>query len=114
MRLNFCITKFFDKEKIMKAFVTSGRSAPLTISLLALAINALSGCATETTESRRSMGALPTAEYESVKKMRDEIVLESKKMAESRDALRQEIQTTRPQPVLTVVPPVVDVLEPNR
>ncbi len=95
----------------MKAFVTSGRSAPFAISLLALAISTLSGCATETTESRRSMGALPTAEYESVKKMRDEIVLESKKMAESRDALRQEIQTTRPQPALAVVPPVVDVLE---
>ena len=95
----------------MKAFLTSRSPVPLTLTALALAVATLSGCATETTESRRSMGALPTAEYESVKKMRDEIVLESKKMAESRDALRQEIQTTRPQPTLAVVPPVVDVLE---
>ena len=85
--------------------------APAVITVLALAVATLSGCATETIDSRRSMGALPTAEYESVKKMRDEIVLESKKMMESRDALRQEIQSTRPQPTLAVVPPVVDVLE---
>ncbi len=95
----------------MNAFVPSRRSVPLALTALALALSTLSGCATQTTDSRRSMNALPTAEYESVKRMRDEIVLESKKMVESRDALRQEIQTTRPQPALAVLPPVVDVLE---
>lgn len=80
--------------------------------LSALAVIALiGGCATETTESRRSIGALPTAEYESVKRMRDEIVLESKKMAESRDALYRELRVARAPAAPVVIAPVVDVLE---
>ena len=72
------------------------RHVPVKRGALALAVVAmLGGCATETTDSRRSIGALPTAEYESVKRMRDEIVLESKKMAESRDALYKELSVSR-------------------
>lgn len=88
------------------------RLAPVKRSVLALAVVAmLGGCATETTDSRRSIGALPTAEYESVKRMRDEIVLESKKMAESRDALYKEISVSRARAAPVVIAPVVDVLE---
>ena len=88
------------------------RHAPVKRGVLAMAVVAmLGGCATETTDSRRSIGALPTAEYESVKRMRDEIVLESKKMAESRDALYKELSVSRAQAAPLVIPPVVDVLE---
>jgi len=86
--------------------------APVKRGVLALAVVAmLGGCATETTDSRRSIGALPTAEYESVKRMRDEIVLESKRMVESRDALYKELSVSRAQAAPVVIPPVVDVLE---
>jgi len=86
--------------------------APVRCGALVLAVVAvLGGCATETTESRRSIGALPTPEYESVKRMRDEIVLESKKMAESRDALYKELSGSRAQVAPAVIPPVVDTLE---
>jgi len=86
--------------------------APVKRGVLALAVVAmLGGCATETTDSRRSIGALPTAEYESVKRMRDEIVLESKRMVESRDALYKELSVSRAQAAPVVIPPMVDVLE---
>ena len=97
---------------VKKNVLVPALKATPKVCLLALAVAAmLGGCATETTDSRRSINALPTAEYESVKRMRDEIVLESKKMVESRDALYRELSTAKPAVAPVIIPPVVDVLE---
>ena len=117
LRLPHQIFVTVDRKKTMPAIVKKNVLVPALkatpkVCLLAIALaTLLGGCATETTDSRRSINALPTAEYESVKRMRDEIVLESRKMAESRDALYKELSTPRAPAKPEVIPPVVDVLE---
>lgn len=69
----------------------------------------LAGCATNGTP--RSVASLPKAELETVRRMREEVVAESKKLSAVQDALQAEIATQKVAVELPVVAPVLDPLE---
>lgn len=69
----------------------------------------LAGCATQGTP--RSVEALPKVEHETVKRLREELVAESRKLAAAQDALQKEIASPRQAVVLPMVAPALDPLE---
>lgn len=69
----------------------------------------LAGCAAPGVP--RSLASLPEVEYQTLDRVRENLVAESKKLSAAQDNLRREITTSASPVALPAVPPVIDPLE---
>jgi MSHA type pilus biogenesis protein MshL len=69
----------------------------------------LIGCATQ--DASRSVTSLPQVEHETLDRIRENLVAESKKLMVAREALQREISVTTPPAALPLAAPVLDPLE---
>lgn len=73
------------------------------------AVSLLAGCASQ--GATRSLSSLPPVEHETLDRVRENLVAESKKLAWAQESLRQGLTTSSPVVSLPQIPPALDPLE---